>query len=86
MIVALRVEMTGMPQLVAASPSSLVCRSLARGNFIGINSEFVLDPHRNFATNAHRIIHEVEVFLGVFIGAITFTGSIVAYGKLAGKL
>ena len=51
--------------------------------FIGINSD--LDPPE-LATNAHRIIHEVEVFLGVFIGAITFTGSIVAYGKLAGKL
>ncbi|MDG2401833.1 MAG: NAD(P)(+) transhydrogenase (Re/Si-specific) subunit beta, partial [Amylibacter sp.] len=35
---------------------------------------------------AEIAIHEVEVFLGVFIGAITFTGSIIAYGKLAGKI
>ena len=36
--------------------------------------------------SAEIAIHEVEVFLGVFIGAITFTGSIIAYGKLAGKI
>ena len=78
-IVALRVEMTGMPQLVAALHSFVGLAAV----FIGVNSD--LDPPE-LATNAHRIIHEVEVFLGVFIGAITFTGSIVAYGKLAGKL
>jgi NAD(P) transhydrogenase subunit beta len=78
-LVALRVEMTGMPQLVAALHSFVGLAAV----FIGINSD--LDPPE-LATNAHRIIHEVEVFLGVFIGAITFTGSIVAYGKLAGKL
>jgi NAD(P) transhydrogenase subunit beta len=40
----------------------------------------------DFASEAARIIHEVEIFLGVFIGAVTFTGSIIAYGKLAGKI
>ncbi|MBU26192.1 MAG: NAD(P) transhydrogenase subunit beta [Gammaproteobacteria bacterium] len=78
-VVAVRVEMTGMPQLVAALHSFVGLAAV----FIGINSD--LEPPE-LATNAHRIIHEVEVFLGVFIGAITFTGSIVAYGKLAGKL
>jgi len=51
--------------------------------FIGINSD--INPPA-LATNAERVIHEAEVFIGVFIGAITFTGSIIAYGKLSGKL
>jgi NAD(P) transhydrogenase subunit beta len=78
-IVAARVEMTGMPQLVAALHSFVGAAAV----FIGINSD--MSTH-DFASNAERIIHEVEIFLGVFIGAITFTGSIIAYGKLSGKI
>lgn len=78
-IVARRVEMTGMPELVAALHSFVGLAAV----FIGINSD--INPPL-LATNAEKIIHEVEVFLGVFIGAITFTGSIIAYGKLSGKL
>jgi NAD(P) transhydrogenase subunit beta len=78
-IVAMRVEMTGMPQLVAALHSFVGLAAV----FIGINSD--LSVH-DFASEAARIIHEVEIFLGVFIGAVTFTGSIIAYGKLAGKI
>ena len=78
-IVANRVEMTGMPQLVAALHSFVGLAAV----FIGINSD--MSTH-DFASNAERVIHEVEIFLGVFIGAITFTGSIIAYGKLAGKI
>ena len=78
-IVATRVEMTGMPQLVAALHSFVGLAAV----FIGINSDMSV---HNFATDADRIIHEVEIFLGVFIGAVTFTGSIIAYGKLAGKI
>ena len=78
-LVAQRVEMTGMPQLVAALHSFVGLAAV----FIGLNSDLV--PH-DFPSNAAKIIHEVEIFLGVFIGAITFTGSIIAYGKLAGKL
>lgn len=78
-IVANRVEMTGMPELVAALHSFVGLAAV----FIGVNSD--INPPV-LPTDAEKIIHEVEVFLGVFIGAITFTGSIVAYGKLAGKL
>jgi len=70
---------TGMPELVAALHSFVGLAAV----FIGLNSD--IDPP-TLASNAEKIIHEVEVFLGVFIGAITFTGSIVAYGKLSGKL
>ena len=78
-IVGNRVEMTGMPQLVAALHSFVGLAAV----FIGINSD--MSTH-DFASNAERVIHEVEIFLGVFIGAVTFTGSIIAYGKLAGKI
>ncbi len=78
-IVAMRVEMTGMPQLVAALHSFVGLAAV----FIGINSDIV--PPEGLA-GAEKIIHEVEIFVGVFIGAITFTGSVVAYGKLSGVL
>ena len=78
-IVAMRVEMTGMPQLVAALHSFVGLAAV----FIGINSD-IMPPEG--LMGAEKIIHEVEIFVGVFIGAITFTGSVVAYGKLAGIL
>ena len=78
-VVAKRVEMTGMPELVAALHSFVGLAAV----FIGINSD--INPPV-LATNAEKVIHEAEVFIGVFIGAITFTGSIIAYGKLSGKL
>lgn len=77
--VAKKVEMTGMPELVAALHSFVGLAAV----FIGINSD--ISPPL-LETNAELVIHEVEVFLGVFIGAITFTGSIVAYAKLSGKV
>ena len=65
-IVAMRVEMTGMPQLVAALHSFVGLAAV----FIGINSDMSV---HDFASKAEMIIHEVEIFLGVFIGAVTFT-------------
>ena len=78
-VVAQRVEMTGMPQLVAALHSFVGLAAV----FIGINS-YLHAPA--MLTHAEELIHQVEIFVGVFIGAITFTGSIVAYGKLAGQI
>jgi NAD(P) transhydrogenase subunit beta len=79
-IVARKVEMTSMPQLVAILHS-----------FVGLAAVLVgfgsyLDPATQLLPGAEHTIHLVEVYLGVFIGAITFTGSIIAWGKLEGKI
>ena len=79
LVVAQRVEMTGMPQLVAALHTFVGLAAV----FIGINSD--LAPPAGLA-GAEKIIHEVEIFLGVFIGAVTTTGSVVAFGKLSGMV
>ena len=81
--VAQRVEMTGMPELVAALHSFVGLAAV----FIGINSDLIgFTPHDPAYAAAERVIHEVEIFVGVFVGAITFTGSIVAFGKLNGVI
>ncbi len=77
--VAIRVEMTGMPQLVALLHSFVGLAAV----LIGINSDIMA---LEFPTEAEKIIHEAEIFLGVFIGAVTFTGSLVAWGKLSGRI
>ena len=79
LVVAQRVEMTGMPQLVAALHTFVGLAAV----FIGINSDFA--PPDGLV-GAEKIIHEVEIFLGVFIGAVTTTGSVIAFGKLSGLL
>ncbi len=100
-IVAQRVEMTGMPQLVAALHSFVGLAAV----FIGINAHVELSAvealreagqsTEHLLGFAGKLAHKegaeitillVEIFLGVFIGAITFTGSIIAYGKLAGSI
>jgi H+-translocating NAD(P) transhydrogenase subunit beta len=75
-MLAARVQMTSMPELVAALHS-----------FVGLAAVLVgfgsyLMPGTEDLTE--RVIHELEVFIGVFVGAITFTGSVVAFGKLRG--
>ncbi len=78
-VVAQRVEMTGMPQLVAALHSFVGIAAV----FIGINSH--VEPPSNLF-GAELIIHDIEIFIGVFIGAVTATGSVIAYGKLSGTI
>jgi len=75
---AVKVEMTSMPELIAILHSFV---GLA-ATFIGFNS--YLD--HAVMVDAAKTIHDFEVFLGIFIGAVTFTGSIVAFGKLSGKI
>ncbi len=74
---AKKVEMTEMPELVAILHSFVGMAAV----LVGFNS-YIDAPEA--ATHAEYVIHLVEVFLGIFIGAVTFTGSIVAFGKLRG--
>ena len=75
---ALKVEMTEMPELVAILHSFVGLAAVLVGfNSYGLTHE--TDP-------VLMNIHNVEVFLWIFIGAVTFTGSIVAFGKLSGKI
>ncbi|MBE4427978.1 Re/Si-specific NAD(P)(+) transhydrogenase subunit beta [Vibrio parahaemolyticus] len=76
---AKKVEMTEMPELVAILHSFVGLAAV----LVGYNS--YLDAPEA-ATHSEHVIHLVEVFLGVFIGAVTFTGSIVAFGKLRGVI
>jgi NAD(P) transhydrogenase subunit beta len=74
---ALRVEMTGMPQLIALFHSFVGLAAV----LVGWTSYFA-----SVASGHFDALHSGELFVGVFIGAVTFTGSIVAYLKLAAKI
>lgn len=79
-VLAKRVEMTSMPELVAILHS-----------FVGLAAVLVgmasfLDPSHDLLEGANRLIHDIEILLGVFIGGVTFTGSVIAFGKLRGSL
>ena len=79
-VLAKRVEMTSMPELVAILHS-----------FVGLAAVLVgmatfLDPSHDLLEGTNRLIHDIEILLGVFIGGVTFTGSVVAFGKLRGSL
>ena len=75
---ARKVEMTQMPELIAILHSFVGLAAV----LVGYNS--YIEPGE-VAPDMHTI-HMVEVYLGIFIGAVTFTGSIVAFGKLNGKI
>mgnify|MGYP003664595622 FL=1 len=76
---ASRVEMTQMPELIAVLHSFVGMAAV----LVGLSSSL---SGAEFASHAEKIIHEVEIFLGIFIGGVTFTGSIVAFGKLRGSI
>ncbi|SEK69843.1 NAD(P)(+) transhydrogenase (Re/Si-specific) subunit beta [Pacificibacter marinus] len=98
-LVATRVQMTEMPQLVAAMHSLVglaavfvgLIAHIELGRVMGMDhaTRATLDGFAGLLAHKSGVeinILRVELFLGVFIGAVTFTGSVVAYGKLAGKL
>ena len=76
---ASRVEMTSMPQLVAILHSFVGAAAVLVGIATALNHSVAL-----YGVEAR--IHEIEIFVGVFVGAVTFTGSVVAYGKLQGLI
>ncbi|NVO23517.1 NAD(P)(+) transhydrogenase (Re/Si-specific) subunit beta [Donghicola mangrovi] len=98
-VVAKRVQMTEMPQLVAAMHSLVglaavfvgLVAHIELGRVLGMTEEQRHALEGFGALLAHKTpveqnILRVELFLGIFIGAVTFTGSVIAYGKLAGKV
>ena len=100
-ILAQRVQMTQMPELVAAMHSLVGLAAV----FVGFNAHFEIGNVASVLANGGDVkvlgtfgqliakkttvelnILAVELFLGVFIGAVTFTGSVIAYGKLSGRV
>jgi NAD(P) transhydrogenase subunit beta len=79
------VEMTGMPELIAALHSFVGLAAVLVGWNGYLEVEAVGPAQTEIAPNMLGI-HSVEVGVGVFIGAVTFTGSIVAFGKLSGRM
>jgi len=78
---ARKVQMTQMPELVALMHSlvGLAACLVGYANFIDPAVSVGLTP-------AENTIHEIEMYLGVLIGAVTFSGSVIAFGKLSAKI
>ncbi|MBN3830350.1 Re/Si-specific NAD(P)(+) transhydrogenase subunit beta [Burkholderia sp. Ac-20344] len=76
---AKKVQMTQMPELVALMHSlvGLAACLVGFASYIDTSLQF---------TGAEKAIHEVEIYVGILIGAVTFAGSIIAFGKLSGKI
>ncbi|MFK7766438.1 MAG: NAD(P)(+) transhydrogenase (Re/Si-specific) subunit beta [Mariniblastus sp.] len=106
---ATRVEMKGMPQLVAILHSFVGLAAVLVGLSVflsessmltkvaedipddgGLDAEAITEAAKavahDAAHSAHFFISKIEIFLGIFIGGLTFTGSVVAWGKLEGKI
>ena len=78
-ILSRRVQMTQMPELVA------ILHSLVGLAAVLIGFANFMDPTIQY-TGVEKTIHEIEVYIGIAIGALTFTGSVIAYGKLSGMI
>ena len=76
---ARRVQMTQMPELVALMHSLVGLAACLVGFASYIDTSIVY-------TGAEKAVHEVEIYLGVLIGAVTFSGSVIAFGKLSAKI
>jgi NAD(P) transhydrogenase subunit beta len=76
---ARRVQMTQMPELVAILHSLVGAAAV----FVGYANFLV---HDYTITGAAKTIHDIETYLGILIGAVTFSGSVIAFGKLSGRI
>jgi NAD(P) transhydrogenase subunit beta len=73
------VQMTQMPELVALMHSlvGLAACLVGFASYIDTSAPF---------TGAEKVIHEIEIYVGILIGAVTFSGSVIAFGKLSGRI
>lgn len=78
-ILAKRVQMTQMPELVA------ILHSLVGLAAVAVGFASFMDPNKHF-DGVELTIHDIETYLGILIGAVTFSGSIIAFGKLSGRI
>jgi len=79
LVLARRVQMTQMPELVA------VLHSLVGAAAVAVGYASFMDPNKHFV-GIDLTIHDIETYLGVLIGALTFSGSVIAFGKLSGRI
>ena len=79
LIAARTVQMTQMPELVAIMHSlvGLAACLVGYASYVDTSIQF---------TGAEKAIHEIEIYVGILIGAVTFSGSVIAFGKLSGKI
>jgi NAD(P) transhydrogenase subunit beta len=80
LIAAKKVQMTQMPELVALMHSLVGLAAC----LVGFAS--YVDTSTVFPTAAEKSIHEMEIYVGILIGAITFSGSVIAFGKLSARI
>jgi NAD(P) transhydrogenase subunit beta len=76
---AKKVQMTQMPELVALMHSLVGLAACLVGFASYVDTSIAY-------TGAEKTIHEIEIYLGILIGAVTFSGSVIAFGKLSGKI
>jgi NAD(P) transhydrogenase subunit beta len=79
LVAAKKVQMTQMPELVALMHSLVGLAACLVGYASYVDTSIVF-------TGAEKAIHELEIYVGIYIGAVTFSGSIIAFGKLSGKI
>lgn len=79
LVLARRVQMTQMPELVA------ILHSLVGLAAVMVGFASFMDPSKHYV-GVELTIHNIEIYLGILIGAVTFSGSVIAFGKLSGRI